>query len=142
MDVALGQRGGIGLHGAAGHEAPGQDVTLALELSALLNNHFPNHQWMVHVNSQGGVIDIKNGTISGQYGYRIKPGKLTHDALKHAVIIGGGEILERANVRRGRFDEAEMLDVDKIDGVKPQHQPGFIKAVRKYRGLLNGATES
>lgn len=136
MDYQLGTRGNIDLHGAAGHDAPQADISLALELSALLDTQYPDHQWMVHVNSQGGVIDIQNPPLFGAYGYRIiRPWQYTHDALRHKVIMAGGEMLERANLRRGKNTGEDITEW--VDGMRAQDQPVLLQRLQAYADILD-----
>lgn len=96
------------------------DMALALELSGLLDRHYPGYQWGVHVNSSGGVVDIKNLAVSGEYGYRLLLSKVFADISRKCVINAGGEILERARLVRGKYKH----DVEEIvDGIKPTKQP-------------------
>jgi hypothetical protein len=146
MDFKKKQAGKFSVHGAHGHDVEGIDMQLALELSALLDKHYPNHQWMVHVNSTGRVIDIKNLAISGYYGFRVMmtyktPGGIwyspTNEELRKAVVAAGGEILERAGLKRGTFDQNAQVDF--VDGItKLQYQPAVQRNIQKYADLLNG----
>lgn len=146
MDYKAKQAGKIGIHGAHGHAIEGHDMQLALEFSGLLDKHYPNHQWAVEVNSEGRVINIKNLAISGYYGFRIlmtrkTPGGImyspSHEELKKEVAAAGGEILERAGLKRGKFDQNAQVDfVEGID--KLQYQPAVQRNIQKYAELLNG----
>lgn len=137
MDGVRRECGPISLVGAAGREVSGQD--LAIELSKLLLDHYPGHQWMVHVNSDGGVIDIKNLVVSPTHGYRILRHDLyAHEALRKEVLRGGGEILERGGLDRGKF--REDCEVGFVDGIEKIHQqPAFQDNIAKYAELLEDA---
>lgn len=137
MDYQIGKRGNAVLHGAAGHDAPQADISLALELSALLDKHYPGYQWMVHVNSHGGVIDIQNPPLLGAYGYRIvKPWNYAYDELRHKVVMAGGEMLERANIARGKNKGDDVTAW--VDGMRAQDQPLLLANLQKYGDLLSG----
>ncbi len=97
-----------------------QDEMMAKRAVELLNKHYPGYRWAVNVNSlaTGGVMIIKNFTVSYRYGYTLHLDKL--DAKFKKVKMAGGEILERANLARG---QNEGWDPEYIDGVLDKHQP-------------------
>jgi hypothetical protein len=139
MDGIHRKRGKTGIVGAAGHKIELPDEMWAMEFSGLLNNHYPGYQWAVHVNSEGGVVDISNWTIIGNYGFRIlNPWNRPHDQLRHEIIMAGGELLERAGLRRGKFDPD--MQVDKIEGARTQDQPYVLWNIQKYAELLDAPT--
>jgi hypothetical protein len=113
------------LHGVPYHTYGANEEILAKNAADLLNKHYPNHLWAVHVNSEekGGVMVIKNFSISFRYGYVLHLNKLDPEMKK--VLMAGGEILERAKMKRGKWNG---LNATHIDGVKSSHQP--------YRGLI------
>ena len=86
----------------------------------MLNSHYPGYLWAVNVNSEesGGVIVIKNYSISYKYGYILHITKL--DTKLKKVLMAGGEILERARMARSAY-KGGMPHF--IDGVPDKHQP-------------------
>lgn len=96
------------------------DEILAKRCADLLNSHYPGYLWAVNVNSTatGGVMFIKNFSVSYRYGYTLHIEKLDNKLRK--VLMAGGEILERARLNRGRWLEEELKY---IDGVPDKHQP-------------------
>lgn len=103
-----------------GHTHTACDEILAKNASELLNKHYPGHLWAVNVNSdeKGGVMIIKNFSVSYRYGYTLHLNKLDNKLNK--VIKAGGEILERAGIVRG-FSRGVLPK--SIDGVPDRHQP-------------------
>jgi len=103
-----------------GHTFTANDEILAKRAADMLNKHYPGHLWAVNVNSEetGGVLIIKNFSVSYRYGYILHIAKL--DAKLKKVLMAGGEILERARMARGSFKGATP---DYIDGVLDKHQP-------------------
>lgn len=96
------------------------DMTMAKDIAETLYGHYPGHLWGVYVKS--GVAVIKALNISSLYGYVLHYGKIANDAGHRArrVIMAGGEILERANMRRGMRKEGEKaIAVDGIADYKP-----------------------
>lgn len=146
MDFKHKQKGDISIHGAHGHKIEGMDMTLAMEISANLNAHYPGYEWYVHVNSEGGVVDIKCGQVSMEYGFRMKMRERlstgawwnrTHEDLRNGAVAAGGELLERAKLKRGKREDGKEADF--VDGInKIQYQPAVQRSIAKYRDLLNG----
>ena len=103
-----------------GHTHTACDEILAKNASNLLNQHYPGYLWAVNVNSdeKGGVMVIKNFSISFRYGYTLHLKKLDNKMKK--VIKAGGEILERASMARGMYNGGMPKS---IDGVQDKHQP-------------------
>jgi len=145
MDFKHKQKGNVALHGAHGHEVEGLDMQLAMELSGLLNAHYPGYEWAVHVNSEGRCVDIKNNHISTEYGYRILTCRkmpnggwynLSNEEIRKASIMGGGELLERAKLARSKRTDQQA---DFVEGInKIQYQPAVQRNIAKYAELLNG----
>ncbi len=102
-----------------GHTHTLNDELLAKRAVELLNKFYPGYQWAINVNSdpQGGVMIVKNFTVSHKYGYVLHLDKLDNKLNK--VKIAGGEILERASLARG---QNEGWEPQYIDGVLDKHQ--------------------
>ena len=70
----------------------------------LLSRVYPDHLWMVG-SAPGGVLCIKHAAGDSRYGFTVDvPGAATSSELEHAIMMGGGELLERMNIRRGAWD--------------------------------------
>lgn len=146
MDFKHKQKGDVAIHGAHGHAIEGSDMALAMDISGLLNANYPGYEWMVHVNSEGRVVDIKNNHISTEYGYRVVTCRkmpngawynLSNDEIRKEALRGGGELLERAQLKRGKREEGKEADF--VEGItKIQYQPAVQRNIAKYRELLNG----
>ncbi len=93
------------------------DMTLAKDICAVLDRHYPGYRWAVNVNSEGGVVDILNTNISSTYGYRLMLKDVYADPGRRLVILGAGEFLERARLKRGRRteDETTILEGERAD---------------------------
>lgn len=108
------------IFGEPGHAIEYADLTLAKDASEKLAKHYPGHAWAVFVDSEGGVMRIKCFDVSSRYGWTLHLRHIYGDPDLKCVIRAGGEILERANLRRGWFNG----DVPKvIDGVPRKHWP-------------------
>jgi hypothetical protein len=70
----------------------------------LLARVYPNHLWMIG-SAPGGVLCIKHGAGDSKFGYTIDvPSAASVSELEHAIIMGGGEMLERMGLPRGAWD--------------------------------------
>lgn len=146
MDFKKKQIGNVAIHGAHGHAIDGLDEALAMQLSGLLNAHYPGYEWYVNVNSEGGVVDIKCAQVSMEYGFRMKMKERlsngawysrSHEELRQGAVTAGGELLERAALKRGKREVGKEADF--VDGItKIQYQPAVQRNIAKYRDLLNG----
>ncbi len=97
-------------HFDAGTDEPELEAAnfmMAKAVTDRLMQHYPGHHWAVNADIRGGVLNIFNMRISSTWGYVL----VVHDWLIERVVAdevvrAGGEILERAGLRRGRFDAA------------------------------------
>ena len=108
------------LSGEPGHNIEVDDMLLAKRIVHVLNTHYPEHLWMVHVNSEGGVVIIKNYRISFSYGMVLHIKNVYMDPSLKRVVSMAGELLERANMKRGK---ATGEFANRIEGVKLKDQP-------------------
>lgn len=92
------------------------DDPLAKRIGEILVEAYPGHPW--HVAITGGLLVIKHMKISSKMGMVLHY-KVVHDAkvLKRGIIIAGGELLERAGLTRGRFEEQT---IGTVEGIKPK----------------------
>lgn len=86
-------------------------MSKAKEVGDTLAQHYPNHLWAV--SWQGGVLVVKNLAISSHYGFVMKyADSFSATNLAKQAVIAGGELLERAGMKRGAWDGrfAETLE--------------------------------
>jgi hypothetical protein len=94
-----------------------QDMTLAKDAAETLHAHYPGHLWAVTV--QGGCMVIKNLFLSSLYGMVLHVKNITDAAIrKKRVIRAGGELLERANLKRGSYTGEEVKSVEGVRGAR------------------------
>jgi len=103
------------------HELNPLDIQLAKTISDTLEEHYPGWGWQVNVNSEksGGVVNVLNGVLNDNpwvnknYGYVLHLSNIySHkDTVKKAVMIGG-ELLERANMPRSRWQGQEPTTME------------------------------
>lgn len=111
------------LHAVPAHTYGANEEILAKNAADLLNKHYPNHLWAVFVDSEGGILVIKNFSVSYRYGYVLHIAKLDPELKR--VVRAGGEILERARMKRGSWDGQ---NAQYVEGVAQKHQP--------FRGII------
>lgn len=81
------------------------ELVMAKNMADLLHRHYPGHLWAVNVD--GGMANVRNLALSGQWGFRIKvPLIYSASQFDRKVVMAGGELLERYRVRRGAATEA------------------------------------
>jgi len=70
----------------------------------LLTKHYLNHAWAVGW-APGMTLVIKYLGADQRYGYTIDAGSAhSISEFEHAVVMGGGELLERLGMKRGVWD--------------------------------------
>jgi len=107
---------------------PDGNAELAAQAMKVLLDHYPGYTWIVEIDDRPnvGTMNIYNQEVNAaifggaSYGYRIFLSTAQNDPRLLCVMRAGGEILERARLRRGW---SQGILPDHIDGVKPQHQP-------------------
>jgi len=104
-----------------GHELNQLDIQLAKTIADTLEEHYPGWGWQVNINSEksGGVINVLNGVlndnpfVSKNYGYVLHISNISsHKATVKKAIMIGGELLERANMPRSRWQGQEPTTMD------------------------------
>lgn len=90
-------------------------MELIAKLAAqILSNHYPAHLWAVGW-APGMTLIIKNMAMDARYGFTIDAGRAASiSQLERAVMMGGGELLERMGMKRGAWN-GEFAD--HIEGI-------------------------
>ena len=96
----------------------------AKEAAEYLVAAYPNHGWWVECKQ--GVLVIKHLEASGArglVGMLRKMDQLAHDAgaRRKDLVLAAGELLERANLRRGARTEDPVLSFEFDDGKMARH---------------------
>lgn len=98
-------------------DAENTQMELVAKMAAgLLSKHYSSHLWMVGW-APGMTLVIKNMAIAdGRYGYTVDAAKAaTISELERAIVMGGGELLERCGAPRGSWDGQFMEFQDKSE---------------------------
>ncbi len=109
------------LYSEGGNEALQSDADAVLEMLTIA---YPGHPWAVRVD--GGVIFIRHlANLHNNYGMICKVNQVNHDAavLKREIVKMAGEFLERAGLKRGRYDDTE---IQVVEGVPEQFKPQYV----------------
>lgn len=96
------------------------DMNMAKDIAETLFEHYQGYLWGVSVTS--GVAVIKCLNVSSLYGFVLHYNQIKDDAgfRKKEVLRAGGEILERAGLKRGwRVKGSKAVKVDGIDKYNP-----------------------
>lgn len=99
---------------------------LAKDICMTLWQVYPGYDWSVRVGD--GFCHIKLPLLgNGNWGMLKKFASIDHDAavFKRVLIMRAGELLERANLARGRADEG--MPETPIEGVPLKDQPRSMK---------------
>ncbi len=96
------------------------DMILSKQAADLLQKHYPGHLWAVQVNSEGGVMVIKNWSISVSYGMVLHLKNVYQDPTLKRVVQSGGELLERAHMARKSWDGSVA---NELEGAMNNHKP-------------------
>jgi hypothetical protein len=82
------------------------DDALCAQIGRKLTEHYPGWDWYVEIPPKQNVIFIRNMTCdpAGRCGAYLQY-KDRIDVNLKSCVMAGGEILERYNMRRGRFTE-------------------------------------
>lgn len=85
-----------------------RDMNVRQGIAHALLKFYPGHVWAVDV--RHGLADIKNLSLSGEYGFRLDvlAEDFSASALERAVMLAGGELLERYKLDRGRARQHQL----------------------------------
>lgn len=84
------------------------DFDVAKQVSETLNKHYPGYMWAVNVESETGMVQVRNFSLSGIWGFNLHLRQVQEDIHGKLIINAGGEILERFRVRVGKANNSEM----------------------------------
>lgn len=86
---------------------------LAKDGMALLEKHYPGWQWAIQINEFGGMMSIFNLHLHDAWGYTMRIIEIEHDPTRSIFVKGGGELLERFKMPRGRIDYAALVNMER-----------------------------
>jgi hypothetical protein len=93
--------------GAGSAARAATDVAAAKAVRRILDQAYPGHDWEVVADSGHGYVAFRIPALMGaNWAYLIKGSDLTSEA----VLKGGGELLERYRLPRGKFDLDRFLE--------------------------------
>jgi len=103
------------------------DIDFSRRIAFVLMAVYPRYHWLVNTDGKNGVVTIRCGEINAEVNANRLPGMVLHlknlsdySIARRKIVMAAGELLERANLKRGPWDGQT---VKKVDGLKPQHQP-------------------
>lgn len=86
------------------------EMWIAKALGTRLANTYPNRQWGVSVNTEGGTVIILCPSLSTEKGYFLHMKNYNLRRLEERAVIAAGEILERHGLSRNRHFDADILE--------------------------------
>lgn len=91
------------------HEENQQMELIAKMAAMVLSKHYANYLWMTGW-LPGNVLVIKLGGADNRYGFTVDAAKAgSISELEHAIMYGGGELLERLNLPRRAWQGEEYF---------------------------------
>ena len=90
----------LGVHGSL--------ANLTKRYGEALEKHYPGWWWLINPDENAGCMYIYSLRLSGEWGYILKIKEIQNDEHEKAAVMAGGEILDRYNIRRGKYDR-ELL---------------------------------
>jgi hypothetical protein len=100
--------------GAGSRARAAADMAAAKSVRRILDAAYPGHDWEVVADSHQGYVAFRIPALMGMnYAYLVKGRDLTPDA----VLTGGGELLERYRLPRGKFDLDRFLEARARDSL-------------------------
>jgi hypothetical protein len=99
------------------------DVALAKRIGECLHLHYPGHAWLVEVEHAQGIARVSIPHLMGSVAcYVIHLGKLAVDPRMDIVCRAGGEILERYQLPRNRFDYWQFAEACRKVDIRAQRK--------------------
>jgi hypothetical protein len=93
--------------GDGSHERAAGDLAAARSVRRILDTAYPGHDWEVIADSGHGYVAFRIPALMGMnFAYLVKGKDLTPEA----ILKGGGELLERYRLPRGKFDLDRFLE--------------------------------
>lgn len=87
------------------------DFDVAKKVTEELNKHYPGYMWGVNVSSETGMVDVRNFSLSGIWGFNLHLSKVQEDVSGNLVKWAGGEILERFRVQVGKAKQDQLKEL-------------------------------
>jgi hypothetical protein len=81
-----------------------RDMVAAKRIGEVLEKHYPGHYMRVEVDSEGGIARVIHPLLPPSWCYVIHLADLKSDPGMRTVMRAGGELLERFNIPRTRYN--------------------------------------
>jgi len=102
---------------------------LTKRCGAALEAKYPGWMWLLNPDEEAGVMYFYSLRLSGEWGYILKIEDVQAGDAEKMAVMAGGEILERYNIRRGRYD-VELLR-GKITDLRGNYMPDITDRLSK-----------
>lgn len=87
------------------------DLDVSRQCAETLLTHYPGYMWAVNVENETGMVQVRNMSLSGTWGFNLHMINVINDPSLKKVINAGGEILERYNLARSAANEDKINDI-------------------------------
>lgn len=124
------------IHSEGGTKA--QEAEAEMILGAL-TTAYPSHPWAVRVYDGGFFIRHLDFPANWGMNAKYKNFGYSASALKRDIIMMAGEFLERANLKRGRGEDAPIKF---LEGVPDRFQPVEHQQEQRMKKLIAAAEEA
>lgn len=85
------------------------ELSLCKNVAESLNKHYPGHLWAVATPPNTGVVQVRDLSLSGEWGFMIRiPEIYSVSELDKMCMRYGGELLERYRVSRSRANQEQL----------------------------------
>ncbi len=113
-------------------DVSGMLANLTKRCGAALEAKYPGWMWLLNPDEEAGVMYFYSLRLSGEWGYTVKIADLQkRKQPEKLAIMAGGEILERYNIRRGKYDR-ELLQ-GKITDLRGNYIPDITDRLSKQQ---------
>ena len=91
-----------------------KDANVARWIGEEFCRHFPGRGWNVEADIRNGIAKIYNQHVTAKAGWIWKLKDIRLASFSEDVRRIGGEMLERSNLSRGKFNEQEVIDLQQL----------------------------
>lgn len=81
------------------------DMCICQQVGDALERAYPGWMWIVTVPPRGGIAQIRSGYMDARWGFNVRlVDSYSASHLAKEAVRAGGELLERTNQPRSRYD--------------------------------------
>lgn len=92
-------------------------IALAKRIGDLLERKYPGWAWAIEIDERGGVTKIRALKLSGKWGIQYRTKDLQDDPQLKKVLMGAGELLERAKQKARGYSLERWREAPRYAGM-------------------------